>query len=376
MEKYYISSNKYSLQERQTKKHGKVYDLVFRVVTIDGEEKQKKVSGFQTKTLAKQYYIDFVTEHCELVKNNPLKKKDTAKQEPLVGDLIREYMSTLGNDNKYSTIYDKNNIYTLYVLPYYEKAKIKSLTSQELMWWVDTIWNLKNPRNGKYYAFKHLQKIRAHFNAFLNWVELRYGYKNHLTEVPKKKRRVAPTEMKFWDKETFEKFIAVVDNEMYHALFTFMFYTGRRKSELFALTPQDITATTIKINKSITRKTHSEKAYEVTSTKAEKSQTLPICKTVQNEIKKYKGNSPFYFGGEKPVNGTTVKRVFDQYCKVAGVNQIRIHDLRHSFAAYVIHLGGSAWTVADLIGDEVSQVLKTYGHLWEEDKLKIIEKIG
>jgi hypothetical protein len=37
---YYISSNKYSLQERQTKQ-GKVYDVMFRIVTLDGEEKLK-----------------------------------------------------------------------------------------------------------------------------------------------------------------------------------------------------------------------------------------------------------------------------------------------------------------------------------------------
>ena len=71
---YYISSNKYSLHERQTKR-GRVYDVVFRIITLDGDEKQKKLSGFTTKALAKQAYVDFVTSKCELVKNNPIKKK-------------------------------------------------------------------------------------------------------------------------------------------------------------------------------------------------------------------------------------------------------------------------------------------------------------
>ena len=75
-EKFYISSTKYALQERQTKKHGKVYDVVFRILTMDGIEKQKKLSGYTTKTLAKEAYTDFVTKYCELVKNNPLKKKN------------------------------------------------------------------------------------------------------------------------------------------------------------------------------------------------------------------------------------------------------------------------------------------------------------
>lgn len=41
---FYISSTKYTLQERMTKR-GKVYDVVFRIVTLDGKEKQKKVVG-------------------------------------------------------------------------------------------------------------------------------------------------------------------------------------------------------------------------------------------------------------------------------------------------------------------------------------------
>ena len=32
MSQYYISSTKYNLQERQTKKHGKVYDVVSRML--------------------------------------------------------------------------------------------------------------------------------------------------------------------------------------------------------------------------------------------------------------------------------------------------------------------------------------------------------
>lgn len=371
---YYISSNKYSLKERVTKR-GKVYDVMFRVVTLDGDEMQKRLCGYTTKTLAKQAYMQFVTENCELVKNNPLKKRNPQKEEPLVGELIREYMATLGNDNKYTTIYDKNNVYRLFVLPYYESMKIKALTLQELVGWVDTIWNLKNPRNGEYYSFKQLSKIRGHFNVFLNWVELRYGYKNYLPDVPKKKKRVAKTEMKFWTKEQFEQFIAVVDDPTYHALFTFMFYTGRRKGELFALTPADVKPTSIKVNKSLTRKTKSDSTFEITSTKAEKTQTLPVCKIVQQEIASYEGNAPFYFGGEKPLASTTVKRTFDNYCNKAGVEIIRIHDLRHSFVSMLIHLGANLMVVADLIGDTVEQVMKTYGHLYQEDKLNILSKI-
>lgn len=108
MIEYYTSSTKYSLQERMTRR-GKVYDVVFRIVTLDGIEKQKKLSGFATKTLAKQGYTDFITSKCELVKNNPIKKKNNLKSNLLVNDLIRQYLSSIFNQNKDSSIYDTRN---------------------------------------------------------------------------------------------------------------------------------------------------------------------------------------------------------------------------------------------------------------------------
>ena len=181
--------------------------------------------------------------------------------------------------------------------------------------------------------------------------------------------------MLIWRREDFDKFIAVVDNPMYHAFFTLLFFTGRRKGEIFALTPADIKNETIIFDKSLTRKTFSNEPYSVTSTKTDKVQEVPICQVVQDELKNYKGESPFFFGGEKPIADNTLRRVFQNYCKKAEVPIIRIHDLRHSFVSMLIHLGANFMIVAELIGDTVEQVIKTYGHLYESDKYDLISKI-
>ena len=371
---FYISSTKYSLQERMTRR-GKVYDVVFRIVTLDGYEKQKRLSGFATKTLAKEGYTDFVTQKCQLVKNNPIKKKDPTKQDLLVGDLIREYLSTLFNQNKANSIYSKQKVYKKFVLPYFEKTKVKDLTKEALYRWQDSIWQTKNPRTGKYYSHKYLSTIRALFRTFLGWCENRYGIKNNFDSVEKPKRRAQKTKMQIWTREDFEKFIRVVDDPMYHAFFTLLFFTGRRKGEIFALSPADIKKDSIIIDKSLTRKTFNGEPYEVTSTKADKVQEIPVCPTVQEELKNYHGGSPFFFGGSSPIADNTLRRAFRSYCAKADVPPIRIHDLRHSFVSMLIHLGANLMVVADLIGDTVEQVTKTYGHLYESDKREIIAKL-
>ena len=375
MEKYYISSNKYSISERKTKLRGKVYDIRFRLVDLSGNEIHKKISGFETKALAKQGYLEFVQEHCEFVRNSPVKKKAPEKEKLLVGDLVRQYMATLGNQNKYSSIYDKNNIFRIYILPKYENTTIDKLTKEELYVWQDELWATKNPRNGNYFSYKYLAKIRGQFGTFLTWVEQRYGIHNNLNNVIKPKRTQAKKEMCFWTRKQFDSFLSIVDDPTYHALFTFMFYTGRRKGELFALSKSDIKKDGIVINKSLTRKTLDGNSFGITSTKANKTQLIPICDIVKKEIANYKGGDKFYFGGDNPLADNTVRRKFIEYTEKSGLPRIRIHDLRHSFVSMLIHLGANFMSIADLIGDEVEQVIKTYGHLYQEDKLSILAKI-
>lgn len=65
--KYFIASNKYSLQERQTKR-GKVYDVMFRIIDpVSLVERQKKISGLATKAKAKEAYLAISSIcHCRI----------------------------------------------------------------------------------------------------------------------------------------------------------------------------------------------------------------------------------------------------------------------------------------------------------------------
>lgn len=372
---FYISSTKYSLQERMTRR-GKVYDVMFRIVTLDGVEKQKKLSGFATKTLAKQGYTDFVTSKCELVKNNPIKKKKIDKEVVRVDDIIPEYIASLFNQNKASSIHDKRMVYEKFVSPLLGDKPLTALTKEVLYQWQDALWNTINPKTNSFYSYKYLTKIRGHLGSMLSWAQDRYGIPSHLSEVKKPKRRAPKAVMSIWTREQFEQFISVVDDPTYHAFFTLLFFTGRRKGEIFALSPSDVKGKTIVFNKSLTRKTLDDSTYAVTSTKADKTQEIPVCSTVQEELQNYKGGSPFLFGGKKPLSDNGLRRAFRAYCEKARIEPIRIHDLRHSFASMLIHMGANFTVIAELIGDTVDQVIKTYGHMYESDKQKIIAEIG
>lgn len=381
MSEYYISSTKYSIQERQTKKNGRVYDLIFRIITHDGDERQKKLSGFPTKTKAKEAYTEFVTKQCELVKNNPIKKRNTAKHNVTFDEAAKQYLLSLNNQNKESTIYEKHKMFDLWLYPTMRGMKLCDLTREFLLHWQDKVWSTpKNAATGEFYSHKYLSKVRMVISTFLTWCEERYPgeCKNHFATIKRPKRRTNKKEMEIWTREEFEKFISVVDDTTYHAIFTMAFFTGRRSGEILALSPKDIDLEkrTITFNKSITRKTTDGSIYKVTSTKTELKSVTPICETLYKELSQYTPSEPFYFGGERPVHGNTLLRVFKQYSAKAGVKQIRVHDLRHSFVSMCIHLGAPLPVVADLIGDTIEQVTKTYAHMYVSDKQRVIDAIG
>lgn len=377
-EKFYISSTKANIQERQTKLNGKVYDIRFRVILPTGEETYKKLSGYKSKALAKQAHIDFITKNCEFLKNAPIKKKkaiDSGKMELTVANFIPIYIAGISNQNKESTIYDKANMLNTVILPYFGDTKLQSLTPQVLYEWQDKLWNTPNPRTGEFYSYSHLSNIRTVFSAFLSWAEDRYQISNNLRKVKKPKRRIQKTPMQFWTREEFDKFIAVVDNPTYRAIFYTLFFTGRRKGEVLALYSDDVHQDYIVFDKTCTRKTLDNSPYKITSTKNERRAKTIICKPLKVALAEYTPQKPFYFGGQHPTPENTITHAFERYIAKAGVKRIRIHDLRHSFVSMCIHLGASVYVVADLIGDTVAQVFKTYGHLYEEDKLNIISRI-
>lgn len=378
---YYIRSSKYNIQERQTKKHGRVYDVVFRVVGKDDNiERQKKLSGYNTKAAAKAAYLDFVTESCELLKSAPVKPKiEVSDGSRKIADYFDEYIQSLGNQTKESTIYDRINVYRLFIENTIGDKKPQSLTKEIMTRWQDELWSAKNPRTGSYYSYAYLSKVRGQTSTFLSWIEERYNITNTLRSVRKPKKKRQKTEMQFWTLEEFQQFISSVDDPMYHCIFTLMFHTGQRENEILALTPEDFHADgTLRICRTISRKIvdRSEVKFKTAPTKADKDRVIPLCQTVKNEIASYNGQEPFYFGGEVPVHDNTLRRHFDRYIEKSGVKKIRLHDLRHSFASRLIHLGASLFAVAELIGDTVEQVQRTYGHLYESDKEHLIELLG
>lgn len=94
--------------------------------------------------------------------------------------------------------------------------------------------------------------------------------------------------MQFWTREEFDKFISVVGDPTYRAIFNMLYFTGRRKGEVIALNIDDVKHDSIIFDKTYTRKTTDGSGYKITSTKNEKRN-----KTIISAAKNLSTKTPY-----------------------------------------------------------------------------------
>ena len=59
-----------------------------------------------------------------------------------------------------------------------------------------------------------------------------------------------------------------------------------------------------------------------------------------------------------------------------GIEKIRLHDLRHSHASYLIHRGIPIIAISQRLGHEkIETTLQTYAHLYPQERDMIIDTI-
>ena len=181
----------------------------------------------------------------------------------------------------------------------------------------------------------------------------------------------------FWTVEEFQLFISTFDKSniyelLYFTTFWFFFMTGVRTSELQAIewSKIDFEKGTVLIDCSMYYK--SQKEWYLTDTKSlsgvrllylddDTLENLKYWKKAQSQI----GECKFVFSiADSPLVKSTLKRVLKSHSDYAKIKSIRIHDLRHSHASFMLSLGMNDLEMQNRLGHaDIKTTLGTYSHL-------------
>ena len=277
---------------------------------------------------------------------------------------MKNYIEDMEHRLKPTTMENKRNIIDGKLLPYFSLLKVCDIDTIKIRRWQNELIGFRD-ENGRPYSQTYLKTVNNQLSAILNYAEKHYGLFSNPCHAAGSIGHNRADDMKIWTRDEYERFASQIDKSSMRLAFDILFYTGIRSGELLALTPADILPDRrLSITKNYA-KIKGEELFLVPKTpKSKRTVAIPdfLYEDILEYISKLYGIEPgdriFYFTKsalEKEIKRTAPK---------AGLDPIRVHDLRHSHASLLIEMGFNIVQISERLGHEsVKTTLDTYAHL-------------
>lgn len=243
----------------------------------------------------------------------------------------------------------------------------------------------KVKKRSNYTILHYYNLINLMFEQAIDFEILDYN-PNRKIKRPKKEKKL----VQCYDMEQMKTLLNGLDNEClkYQALIRLAIDSGARKSEILALTWQDINFDTgvITINKSIDviKGEFYEKELKNNSSYRNlvlTSKTLEVLKQYQEELKaNTKGfkdsNKLFLARSGKPMYPTTCGKILQKVANKYNLPRINFHALRHTSASMLIALGVHPKEIQDRLGHSSMNVtMSIYSHIFQANRKEVANKL-
>jgi integrase len=221
--------------------NGTWYSMV-RFDNWKGERKQKCKRGFATKREALEWEQEFL-------------RQQAADLDMSFTAFVEVYSRDIKPRLRQSTWQTKDNIIKTKLLPYFGNKRISDIGAKDVIQWQNEMLRLKNS-DGKPFSATYLKTLHNQVSTIFNHAVRFYELKNNPAAKAGSVGKKEATEMLFWTKDEFFKFIDVMmDKPISYYAFEMLYWCGIRLGELLALTAADFdfSKSTVSINKSYQR---------------------------------------------------------------------------------------------------------------------------
>lgn len=203
---------------------------------------------------------------------------------------------------------------------------------------------------------RYLAVLKTMYNKALQWGNVKHTPIKNIKLFKENNERV-----RFLEKDEMVRLLQACDELGYvylkRAIITAL-NTGLRKSELFGLkwSEVDINKKFIFVNRS---KNHERRVIPMNEI---------LVKTLIN-IKEH-------FTNEYVFSGKGIRKRFEKVLRYAIIKNFKWHDLRHTFASYLVMSGVDLVTVKELLGHKSLSMTMRYAHLSQSHKTRAMANFG
>ena len=322
-----------------------------------GEIHQKKKRGFKSKHDADQWERDFLNSQ---KRNCDIKCKN----------LVENYMKDMAVRLKPTTMETKESLISTKLLPTFGEMPVCDIDELAVRNWQNELLKYRDEKTGEPYKETYLRTINNQLSAVMNYACTFYRLdKNPCQKVGSIGKSEADA-MQIWTLGEYENFIQCEMKQAGRLAFDIFYWSGIREGELLALSITDF-----QVGGPGEYWLNVDKNYEVV-----KGVEYILTPKTPNSIRRISIPEFLYYEALSYYNALyepdSTDRLFyfrkhfllkeiKRVAKLAGMEPIRVHDLRHSHASLLIEMGFNILMVSQRLGHEkVETTWNTYAHLY------------
>jgi integrase len=168
--------------------------------------------------------------------------------------------------------------------------------------------------------------------------------------------------LRYLSQEEISRLLAAAD-AILRPLLVVALHTGLRRSELFALTWQDVD-----VKQGVIRVVH---------TKNGERRELPMSETLRTTLQQLprRLTSDYVFPGKTGQGLVNIRKRFHRALREAGLEGFVFHDLRHTFASHLVMAGVDLVTVKEFLGHKDLKMTLRYAHLAPDYKRAAMSRL-
>jgi integrase len=293
---------------------------------------------------------------------DPAVERDKAKADKFLCVVLDQFMAEHVSKLKPATVEEYQRLVRLYIKPRLQKIAIGDLKRQDIA-------HVHHELSDKPYQ---ANRVLAFLSAFFNWAEkhgLRSDGSNPCRHIEKyregrRERFLSQAELSRLgdalrqaekNKSCYPWVIAAI------RLLTF---TGARRNEILTLRWEHVSEEHECLTLSDSKT--GRKAIHLNAPALALLQTVP----------RFEGN-PYVICGEKPGRHlVNLEKPWRRICKAAKLDDVRLHDLRHSFASVAASGGQSLVVIGKLFGHSRPATTARYAHLADDPVRAASDAVG